>query len=347
MKKSFIWFSAIIFMLHALLTDAAEAQGTGSMIAGPLIRVWAEAYGMHSPSGKIKYKGSSPAEGIRSLQNKDVDFSCVDMPMKFEMLKKNDFKQFPVALGAVAPIVNLPGVYPGQFRLDGQTLGDILLGVITKWNDPAIAALNPNIKLPDETIIIVHRASPPRLSTIIGDYLAKTHASWGDIKGDGMAGDWPPGSIEVKNPVENIETIKKTTYSLGYGPIQHILKNGLSYAQLKNREGKFVSPSDDNIISAATNADWNDTNGFGAVLTNQPGINSWPLSMASYVLMRNKSENREHVLEALKYFKYSFRYGGLKAIQSDFIPLPDSVKKEIRISWSSIVDAQGVPVVKD
>ena len=255
--------------------------------------------------------------------------------------------QFPVALGGVSPVVNLPNIYPGQFKLDGTTLADILLGTIKKWNHPAIVALNPGMSLPDKEIIVIHRVSPPGISTIIGDYLAKVHPQWKAAKGDGMAGTWPATSIEVKDPMENIEKIKTTPYAIGYGPVPHIMKNKLAYVQLKNQAGKFVSLGDENISAAAENAKWEESTGFDVVLTNQPGSNSWPLSFASYILMNKVSPQPENSRELLKYLKYSLRYGGLKAIQSDYIPLPESVRTIINSSFASIVDEKGVPILKN
>jgi phosphate transport system substrate-binding protein len=343
------WFGLLVLLgsVFSGVVSAAEATGTGSMIPGPLIKVWAEGYAMHSPSSVIKYKGSNPAEGIKSLVNNEVDFSGIDMPLNINALKKNGLLQFPFALGGIAPVVNLPNVYPGQLKLDGKVLGDILLGNITKWNDPAIVELNPQIKLPDAGIIIVHRVSPPNISTIIGDYLAKTHPQWKSIKGDGMAGTWPATAIEVKDPIENMAAIKKNMYTIGYAPIPHIMKNGLSYAQMKNRDGKFISPSDENISAAAENAKWDEADGLNVVLTDQPGASSWPLSMASFALVHKVTKNSERTRETLKYFKYSLRYGGLKAVQYDYIPLPESVRTIVRDSWKTIVDDKGVPVYKD
>ena len=339
----------VVFLVvtSSTATLAAEATGTGSMIPGPLIKVWGDAYSLYSPGSAIKYKGSNPADGIKRLIGKEVDFSSIDMPLNIAELKKNGIMQFPFALGAVAPIVNLPNVYPGQFRLDGQTLGDIFLGNIKKWNDPAIAALNPKIKLPEEDIIIIHRVSPPGISTIIGDYLAKTNPQWKALKGDGMAGSWPATSIEVKDPIENVETIKKTKFGIGYGPVSQIMKNGLVYVQMKNKAGLFISPSDENISAAAVNASWDESNGFDVVLTDQPGASSWPLSMASFALINKVSAHPERTREILKYFKYSLRYGGLKAVQYDYIPLPDAVSSVVRAGWANIVDEKGVPVFKD
>jgi len=347
MNISFIKQVVLLVLVSPFTVFAVEFTGTGSMIPGPLIGVWAESYSMRYKTPVLKYKGSNPADGIKRLVNKEVDFSCIDMPLNRDELKKNGLQQFPFALGAVAPIVNLPNVYPGQFRLDGQTLGDIFLGNIKKWNDPAIVALNPNIPLPETEIIIIHRVSPPGISTIIGDYLAKTHANWKTIKGDGMAGSWPATSIEVKDPNENVAVIKKTLYSIGYGPVSQIMKSGLAYAQMKNKAGYYISPSDENISAAAVNAKWDEGDGFNVVLTDQPGATSWPLSFASFALVRKLSEQPERSREVLKYFNYSLRYGGLKAVQYDYIPLPESVKLVVRSSWSGIVDDKGIPVFKN
>lgn len=347
MKIVIALFIALFLVVSPSFVFASEASGTGSMIPGPLIKVWSDAYAMYSKTSVIKYKGSSPADGIKRLMDKEVDFSSIDMPLNSEELNKKGLMQFPFALGAVAPIVNLPGVYPGQFKLDGNTLAEIFLGNIRKWNDPAIIALNPNINLPNVEIIVIHRASPPGISTIIGDYLAKNNSQWKTIKGDGMSGTWPATAIEVKDPVQNIEMLKKTQFAIGYGPTSHIMKHGLAYVQLKNKAGNFISPSDENISAAAVNAKWEESNGMDIVLTDQSGPSSWPLSMASFALVRKVSDNPERSREVLKYFKYSLRYGGLKAVQYDYIPLPDSVRNVVRASWRNIVDEKGVPVFKD
>ena len=347
MKRNMSRLMALLVLISPVAVLAVEVQGTGSMIAGPLVRVWADTYSARTPGVVIKYDGSSPAAGIKSLINKEVDFSGIDMPMHLSDLKKNGLMQFPFALGAIAPVVNLPGVYPGQFRLDGKTLGDIFLGNIKKWNDPAIVALNPNIRLPDMPIIVIHRISPEGLSTIIGDYLAKTHPEWKSIKGDGMAGTWPAGSLAVDNPPKNLELIKNTQYAIGYGPVSLAMENKLAYTQMKNKAGNFVSPSDENISAAAENATWDPSTGFDVVLSEQPGATSWPITSASFVLIRKISENPERSREVLKYFKYSLRYGGLKAVQHDYIPLPEAITTIVRSSWKSIVDANGEPVLKE
>ena len=162
-----------------------------------------------------------------------------------------------------------------------------------------------------------------------------------------MGGSWPATSIEVKTPAESLEKIKNTQYAFGYGPVSLALKNKLSYVQMKNKAGNFVSPSDENVSAAAVNAKWDESTGFDVVLSDQPGATSWPITSASFVLVRKLSEQPERSREILKYFKYSLRYGGLKAVQYDFIPLPESVTSVVRSSWKSIVDEKGEPVFKD
>jgi len=337
----------LILMMTSTLVHASDVQGTGSMIAGPLIKAWAEVYASRVHNSAISYKSTSPADGIKRLINKEVDFSGIDMPMASEELRKNGLLQFPFALGAIAPIVNLPNVYPGQFRLEGKTLADIFLGNITKWNDKAIAELNPTIQLPNTKIIIIHRTSPEGLSTIIGDYLAKIHPQWRATKKDGMAGTWPENSIAVDNPLKMSEMVTQTKYSIGYGPVALTMKNHLAYVQMKNQSGHFVSPSDENISAAATNATWDERAGFNVVLSDQPGATSWPITSATFVLMRKQDDRPERSKEVLKYFKYSLRYGGLKAVQYDYIPLPETVVAVVRTSWKNVVDQKGEPVLKN
>lgn len=338
--------TALVFF-YSTAAVSVEIVGTGSMVPGPLIKAWSEVYSSRNSDFLLKYKGINPAEGIKQIANKEVDFSAVDMPLNIEELQTKGLMQFPFALGAIAPIVNLPNVSAGQFKLDGKVLGDIFLGNIKKWNDPAIAVLNPKMILPDENIIIVHRATSPGVKTMIGNYLAKNNAQWNSVKGDSMGGDWPAGSIEVKDSAENFAIIKKTQYCLGYGAISLAMKHSLSYVQLKNQAGNFISPSFDNVIAAAANAKWDVSNGFNVVLTDQPGASTWPMSFASFLLVRKQSATPERSRELLKFFKYNFRHGGLKAYEYEYIPLPEEVTATVRASWGGIVDDKGVPVYKD
>ena len=329
--RVFNFFVVLAFVLQSG-AYAVEIKGAGSKIPESLIQEWGKVYATRFPGTVIKYQASSPADGIKRLINKEVDFCSVDTPVSSDELKKNGLLQFPLVLGGISPVVNLPNVSPGQFRLDAKTLGDIFLGKIKKWDDPEIAALNPTIKLPQADIVVIHRDSPKGVSTIIGEYLAKSHAEWKALKGDTMAGTWPASSITVNNPIENFEMIQKTPFSIGYGPVSVASKDGLQYVKLKNKAGLYISPSDESISSAATNSKWDESKGYDVILTDQIGVSSWPLSMASFVLVRNSVQDAELRKEALKFFRYGLRFGMLNASQGGYIQLPDAVKSMVRSS---------------
>ena len=319
---------------------AVEINGGGSKIPELLIQEWGKVYTARFPGTVIKYQASSPADGLTRLINREIDFCSVDTPVSSDELKKNGLLQFPLVLGGISPVVNLPNISPGQFRLDAKILGDIFLGKIIKWDDPEIAALNPTIKLPQANIIVIHRDSPKGVSTIVGEYLAQSHAEWKALKGNTMAGSWPAASITVNNPIENFEMIRKTPFSIGYGPVSVASKDGLQYVKLKNKAGLFISPSDENIASAATNSKWEESNGYDVILTDQIGTSTWPLSMASFVLVRNSVQDAGKRKAVLKFFRYGLRFGMLHASQGGYIQLPDVVKSMVRSSMDKEIGSK-------
>lgn len=323
MNIKFLGLACLLFVVLPSLAVATDITGAGSTIPAPLIHAWGDKYTMRHPDTVIRYVPSTPADGIKRLISNEIDFSTVDMPLSAAELTKNGLIQFPFALGAVTPVVNLPGIYAGQLKLDGRTLGDIFLGSIKKWNDPAIVALNPKLRLPNENIIIIHRTSPPNVKTVLGDYLSKTNPQWKTSRTNGdMSGAWPASSVEVADPAANMKLMKEIKYSIGYGPVQLALKNFLAYVQLKNMSGNFVSPSDENISAAAINAKWDAADGYGVILTDMPGVSSWPMSNASFILLRKEGGNSERGAKFMSYFKYSLRYGNLIASEMDFVPMP-------------------------
>lgn len=337
------YFKIPILLFITFAQSAAysiEINGTGSKIPESLIQEWSKVYQTRFPKAVIKYKASNPTDGLKKLVNNEVDFCSIDNPLNIYELKKNRLIQFPLVLGGISPVVNLPNVSQGQFRLDGKTLGDIFLGKITKWNDPELAELNPSIQLPEAEIVIVHRTSPLGQRTIIGEYLAKYNQEWKALKGQTMAGNWPSGSIAVNDPIENIEMIKKTPYSIGYGPVSAVTQYGLSYIRMKNKSGYFVSPNDDSIRSAAIHTKWSKGNGFEVDLIDSAGTASWPLSMVSFVLIHQGGGKLDHRKEALKFFRYGLRFGTLNVAQGGYIQLPYVVKSSTRVSLEKAIGSK-------
>lgn len=349
MKIKLIALLSCLAIFIPVSAFAVEITGGGGPLATVLINEWGALYTarVQSPTPVVKYTTTTPVDGIKRLMNKEVDFSVIDLPLSYEELQQKGLVQFPVALGFITPIFNVPGIFTGQLLLDAQTLGDILLGRITKWDHPALKALNPKIKLPNENIIIVHRTSPPGVKTVIGDFLSKAHSDWKTVKSTGdMGGTWPPLSIEVKDSSLMATTVKNNPYSIGYSPVPMAVKAGVSFFRLKNKAGKFIAPSDQGVIAAASNAEWSVDNGYSTTLTYTDGAESWPMTNSTFILMHKVSDKPEHSKEVLSFIKYGLTFGALTASQFDYVPFPRSVARKMYPSYNNVVDAKGVPVLK-
>jgi phosphate transport system substrate-binding protein len=263
------------------------------------------------------------------------------MPLPSEELNQAGLFQFPAIMGGVVTVVNLDGVAPGQLKLTGPVVADIYLGKITKWNDQAIAALNPGVKLPAEDITVVHRADGSGTSFLFTDYLSKTNPEFKAKIGAGTAVKWVTGVGGKGNDgvAANVQRIKG---SIGYVEWAYAKKNKMSHTQLKNRDGVFLQPDDDNFKAAAANADWAKTPGFSVVLTDQPGKAAWPITGVSYILMHKSQADAAKGKEVLKFFDYAFKSGAAAATELDYVPLPDSVTKLVHDAWkSNMKDASG------
>jgi phosphate transport system substrate-binding protein len=241
----------------------------------------------------------------------------------------------------VVTVVNLDGVQPGQLKLTGPLVADIYLGKITKWNDQAIAALNPGVKLPAEDITVVHRADSSGTSFLFTDYLSKTSPDFKGKIGAGTAVKWATGVGGKGNDgvAANVQRIKG---AIGYVEWAYAKKNKMSHTQLKNRDGVFLQPNDDAFKAAAANADWAKTPGFSVVLTDQPGKAAWPITGVSYILVYKQPADVAKGKEVLKFFDYAFKNGDAAATELDYVPLPDSVTKLVQDAWkANLKDASG------
>lgn len=334
---------ALFLALSSTAAWAAEITGAGSVFIAPLFSAWGTSYSQHVRKTSIKYEASNASEGIRRISGKSVDFGQTDMPLSIDELKQKGLFQFPATLVAFTPIINIPGVSSGQLRLDGKTLGDIFMGKITKWNDPAIVAMNREIKLPNEAIKVAYRKLGASGTYVLSSYIARHNPAWKDTVGVGLTVAWRTG-----HPMETIKDmakfIKDNPYSIGYTEFSHVIKNGLKYVQLQNRDGQFVKPSPRSVSAAARTAEWDVAKGFYIDLSDVAGAESWPMTSASYILIRKVADNPEHSKELLDYFNWGLRVGDLAAVQGDFIPLPASVCNTVRAGWKGIVDSNGAPI---
>ncbi|HEX6364401.1 MAG TPA: phosphate ABC transporter substrate-binding protein PstS [Albitalea sp.] len=330
----------LVATLGLAIAGAAGAQnvtGAGATFPAPLYAKWADVY--HKATGaRINYQSVGSGAGLKQIRSKTVDFGASDMPLTDDELAKDGLLQFPTVIGGVVPVVNIKGIQPGQIKLTGQALGDIYLGKITKWNDPALAALNPGVPLPDAAISVVRRADGSGTSFIFTNYLSKVNAEWKSKVGEGTAVNWPTGAGGKGN--EGVAAfIGRLPNSIGYLEYAYVKQNKMTYALLKNRDGNFVAPDDANFKAAAAGADWSKT--FHQVLTEQPGKDAWPLTGATFILMHKAQDKPEQAAATLKFFDWAFAGGDQAAAELEYVPLPDPVKALVRKQWAQVKDASG------
>lgn len=321
----------------ATLAFAQEITGAGASFPAPLYAKWAAEYN-RSTGVKINYQSVGSGAGMRQIEAKTVDFGASDAPLKDEELKAKNLVQFPTVIGGVIPVVNIKGIAPGQLKLTGQVLGDIYLGKISKWSDPAIKALNPTLALPDAAISQVRRADGSGTSFIFTNYLSKVNAEWKSKVGEGTAVNWPTGAGGKGN--EGVAAfVGRLPNSIGYVEYAYVKQNKMVFAQMQNQAGVFVSPDDVAFKAAAAGADWNKT--FYQILTNQPGQASWPISGATFIMMQKTQDKPVNAAASLKFFSWAYASGDKMADDLDYVPMPDNVIGAIEKAWSDIKDASG------
>lgn len=333
--------TALVGLAGAFLTVSAYATditGAGSTFAAPIYAKWADAY-QKSGGGKVNYQGIGSSGGIKQIIAKTVDFAGSDVPLKDDELAKNGLFQFPTVVGGVVPAINLPGIKAGQLILSGEVLGDIYLGKVKKWNDPAIVALNPKLKLPATDIAVVRRADGSGTSFIWTNYLSKVNAEWKSKVGEGATVNWPVGTGGKGN--DGVAAfVQRLPGAIGYVEWAYAKQNHMTYAGMKNASGAVVEPKTETFKAAAAGADWSKS--FYQILTNEPGKNAWPVVGGTFVLIHTTQADAAHGTEALKFFDWSFKNGDAAVADLDYIALPKSVITEIRSQWKEkIKDASG------
>jgi len=342
MKKSMI--QVLTLSLAAVGFSSAwaqqEATGAGASFPAPLYSKWAADYNK-ATGVKINYQSVGSGAGLKQIEAKTVDFGASDAPLKDEELKAKGLVQFPTVIGGIVPVINVAGIKPGELKLSGQVLGDIYLGKITNWSDPAIKALNPGVALPDAAIAPVRRADGSGTTFGFTNYLSKVNPEWKSKVGEGTAVNWPTGAGGKGN--EGVAAfVGRLPNSIGYVEYAYVKQNKMNYAKLQNAAGNFVSPDDDNFKAAAAGAEWDKS--FYQILTNQPGKDAWPITSATFILMNKTQDKPAQATTALKFFDWAYKNGDKTAGDLDYVPMPDKVKQIIYKSWDDIKDASGKTV---
>ncbi|RUU58839.1 phosphate ABC transporter substrate-binding protein PstS [Mesorhizobium sp. M2C.T.Ca.TU.002.02.1.1] len=322
---------------------AADISGAGATFPYPIYAKWADAYKKETGIG-LNYQSIGSGGGIKQIKAKTVTFGASDAPLKGEDLDSTGLAQFPMVMGGIVPVVNLEGVKPGELVLDGPTLADIFAGKITNWNDEAIKKLNPDVKLPDQAIAVVHRSDGSGTTFNFSYYLADVSADWKSKVGVNTALEWPVG-IGAKGNEGVANNVSQTGGAIGYVEYAYAKQNKLTYADMVNKDGKKVEPTAAAFSAAAANADWSSQPGYGVILANQPGAESWPMTSATWILVYKKPDDAAATTEALKFFAWSYAKGDELAAGLDYVPMPDAVVKSVEEMWGKdIVDASGKPL---
>jgi len=329
-------------LASAVPAGAANITGAGATFPYPIYSKWAEAYRAKTGVG-LNYQSIGSGGGIKQILAKTVDFGASDAPLEPAQLEKDGLVQFPMVMGGVVPVVNIEGIKPGALRLSGAMLADIYLGKISKWNAPAIAALNPGVKLPDQDITVVARSDGSGTTFIFTNYLSKLSAEWKDKAGNNTSVKWPAG-VSGKGNEGVAAYVQRLPGSIGYVEYAYALQNKMAYALLQNKDGNFVAPDDKTFRAAAANAQWDKAPGFYLLLTDQPGKESWPITGATFILMHKKQDKPENAAIALKFFDWAYEAGDKLALDLDYVPMPDSVVKLVKAEWKKIQDPAGKPV---
>ena len=312
---------------------AADITGAGATFPFPLYSKWADAYKKETGNG-LNYQSIGSGAGIKQIQAKTVTFGASDMPLKPEQLEKDGLIQWPQAMGALVPVVNLEGIKPGELVFSGELLGDIYLGKVKKWDDPAIAKLNPKLKLPSEAITVVRRSDGSGTTFLWTDYLSKSNAEWKSKAGAGTAVEWPTG-VGAKGNEGVAGNVGQTKNSIGYVEYAYAKQNKLTHGAVINKAGKTVQPTIAAFQAAAANADWASAKNYYVILTDQPGEASWPITGATFILMHREPADKAASGEAIKFFKWAFAKGDKMAEELDYIPMPEPVVKQIEKTWSA------------
>ena len=304
-------------------SQALTLNGAGASFPAPVYRVWTYTFAEKS-GNTINYQSLGSGAGIAQIKSKTVDFGATDEPLVKEELDKNNLFQFPMLMGGVVPVVNLPGIKSGDLKLTPELLAKVYLGKIKQWNDDEIMKLNPSLKIASIPVTVAHRSDGSGTTWIFTNYLTKVSKEWADNVGCGKAVKWPVGIGGQKNPgVVNV--VKKTVGAIGYVEYTYAVEAGMCCVSLQNQSGAFVKPAMESFRAAGENADWKNAPGFYMVLTNQPGEKSWPITGVTYILLQKKQPDAAKADEMLKYFAWCLKEGSELAVKLNYVPMPESV----------------------
>ena len=325
-------------MLCISARGAEQITGAGSTFVYPVLSKWSSEYSK-SNGLQVNYQSIGSGGGIAQIKAGTVDFGASDAPLSASDLNAAGLAQFPIVIGGIVPVVNLPGIQAGQLRLTGAVLADIFLGKIKTWDDPALARLNPGVTLPNTAITVVHRSDGSGTTYNFASYLSKVNPDWKSRIGIGTSISWPAG-VGGKGNEGVAAYVERIKGSIGYVEYAYVLQNKMIYTLLQNAAGTYTKPSTDAFQAAAASADWAHAQDFDLVMTDAPGKDAYPIAATTFILMHRQPKNVQASQSALAFFKWALEHGQQTAESLDYVPLPSSLVSQIESYWSQTIKAQ-------
>jgi phosphate transport system substrate-binding protein len=308
-------------------SSGVQVTGAGSTFVYPVLSAWAADYRSQSGAA-INYQSIGSGAGVAQVKAGTVDFGATDQPLASNELAQGRLSQFPIVICGIVAVVYIPGLGAVQLKLTGPILADIYAGKVKSWNDPVLARLNPGLKLPAATIAVVHRSDGSGTSFNFTHYLSQVSPAWKSGPGEGKSVSWPVG-VGGKGNEGVAGYVKQIPNSIGYVEYAYVVQNKMTYAQLQNAAGTFVSPSAQSFSAAAESADWKDAKDFNLVMTNAPGANAYPITATTFILMPRQPSDKNRSGGSLAFFKYALEHGQEQANKLDYVPLPPALVQQI------------------
>lgn len=320
--------------------EAEPITGAGSSFAFPVIGKWAQNYRVAKSDGAemtpldigVDYEPIGSLGGEVRVTQRATDFGASDRPLSSEELQRSALIQFPIVMGGIVPVVNLDGVDAGQIRFTGALLADIYLGKVKSWSDPAIKAVNPELKLPDAPISVIHRSDGSGTSFNWTDYLAKASPEWREKVGVNTQVAWPVGTGAERSQGMTA-ALKRTKNAIGYVEFGQVMRAGLAYGQVQNKAGNFVKPDPASFSAAAASAEWAKVRDFSLMLTDAPGADAYPIVATTFALVPKPRTRRTQ--EVLDFFRLSFEAGAADARALGYVPLPEPLVRQVKEYWAA------------
>ncbi len=319
----------------AATAQAQQITGAGSTFVYPVLAKWSDAYSQKS-GVRINYQSIGSGGGIAQIKAGTVTFGATDKPLDSQDLAAAGLAQFPTVIGGIVPVVNLKGVKAGELHFTGKLLADIYLGAVKRWDDPAIKAANPGVALPSGAISVVHRSDGSGTTFNFAHFLSQVNPAWKSKVGEGTSVAWPAG-VGGKGNEGVAAYVERIKGAIGYLEYAYVLQNKMTYALVQNQAGQYVAPSTASFQAAAASADWAHAQDFNLVMTNAPGAQAYPITATTFILMHRQPKDAAQSKAALDFFRWSFEHGQPLALALDYVPLPDTLVKQIETYWAATI----------